>query len=400
MVRKSCIALTVALCTVWPSPRAVAEMRPLNTPHYRILTDLQPRLAEDLALRMEAMYREYSLRLTDFNPQNADKFQVYLFQKRRDYAVYTQDKLLTTGGIFIPSRNLLAAFLDGQGRDGLRRTLQHEAFHQFAHACFGRNMPVWLNEGIAQVFEEGIWTGKQFMIGQVPPRRLRQLELDLKERRWLPFREFVSLDETRWGKDLADARTSAARYDQAWAMTHFLIFATDDAGQPRYRTRMIVMLKSINQGQKPSDAFVDAFSDNFEGFEQRFMEYARTLRPSREATFLEYQGVLADMLIMLDKEGQRFDDIDEFRAYLTDGRMRLRYTKGDVQWSTATDPMTYFRDAAGRLMQRDQLYFSLRGGAPLPDIVCRPIDGLQFRTIFHDAADRPDHETIIETRTP
>src|SRR5208282_5455503 len=87
--------------------------------------------------------------------------------------------LAGTGGSFSASRHLLAAFLDGQGRDALRRTLQHEAFHQFASVAIGKNLPTWINEGLAQVFEEGIWTGDGFILGQVPPRRLRQLRKDM-----------------------------------------------------------------------------------------------------------------------------------------------------------------------------------------------------------------------------
>ena len=84
-------------------------------------------------------------------------------------------------GVFMPHRRLLAAFVEGVGRDGVRRTLQHEAFHQFAHETFGPNVPVWLDEGLAQVFEEAVWTGNGFVVGQVPPRRVRQLSLRVRE---------------------------------------------------------------------------------------------------------------------------------------------------------------------------------------------------------------------------
>ena len=47
------------------------------------------------------------------------------------------------GGMFLPGRNLLAAFLEGQGRQQLRRTLQHEAFHQFAYNAISPDLPIW-----------------------------------------------------------------------------------------------------------------------------------------------------------------------------------------------------------------------------------------------------------------
>ncbi len=389
-----CLVIAILLCS---TQSTFADLRVLDTPHYRIHTDLEQRLAEDLGVRMESMYAEYSVRLADFNPSSERRLEVYLFKDRKDYATFTGDSFTNTGGIFIPKRNLLAAFLEPQGRDGLHRTLQHEAFHQFAFLAIGTELPIWLNEGIAQVFEEGIWTGRQFMLGQVPPRRIRQLKQDIADQRIVSFQNFLATTDAQWRAGLRDENTGAAQYNQAWAMTHFLIYATDDAGKPKYRARLINMLKLIHAGTNGHTAFNSAFSDNFEGFQQRFMEYANSLKPTREANFAEHQGVLADMLVLLNNEGKRFKDVESFRKLMTDGGYRLKYSKGSVQWSTESDPAAYFKDAAGRTMNSQQLYFSPRAGAPLPDIVCEPAEGLRLRTVFHDGTNNTiDHETNIE----
>jgi hypothetical protein len=47
-------------------------------------------------------------------------------------------------------------------------------------------------------------------------------------------------------------------------------------------------------------------------------------------------------------------------------------------------------------MHGDRLHFLHRRGAPLPDVICRPIDGLQFRTRFYNARDRIEYEILIE----
>src|SRR6185295_13641529 len=135
-----------------------------------------------LARRMDAMFDDYSRRLADFNPDRRAKFEVYLFKKRSDYLTFTKNKVPNTGGVFMPGRDTLAAFLEGQGRDALRRTLQHEAFHQFAFNAISPNLTPWVNEGLATVFEEGIFMGRSFSLGQVPPRRVRQLQYDIQRR--------------------------------------------------------------------------------------------------------------------------------------------------------------------------------------------------------------------------
>jgi hypothetical protein len=350
--------------------------------------------------QIERMYDHSSARLSDFAPPHDRKFEVYLYRTRQQYLDLVGAGLMNTGGIFMPSRNLLAAFLEGQGRDSLRRTLQHEAFHQFALTTIGPRLPVWLNEGLAQVFEEGLWVGNEFHLEQVPPRRLRQLQQDMRDRRLMPFRQFLVISDADWNKDLRNATIGAARYNQAWAMTHFLVFAADENNPdvPRYRTRLTQMLKLIHNGEKAGDAFVHAFSSNIDGFQDNFIEYARALQPTQDATIIEHQGILADLLILLGKEGKRFDSVESFRDALVHGGYRLNYAKGNVHWSTESDPTVYFRDVQGRLMTHEQFYFSTRAAAPLPDMVCCPEQGKQFRTIFHDGPSRPDHETIIEGR--
>src|SRR6266567_889582 len=154
------------------------ELRTVQSKYYLLHSDLDDALLYDLGTRMDAMYAEYSRRLSDFDLKEDRKpLDAYLFAKKGDYTTFTDSRYLHTGGIFMAGKNQLAAYLEGQ-RDTLRRTLQHEAFHQFAYKAIGANIPIWLNEGMAQLFEEAIWTGDGFLMNQVPPRRIRQLESD------------------------------------------------------------------------------------------------------------------------------------------------------------------------------------------------------------------------------
>src|SRR5688500_16196698 len=106
--------LILGLCV---APACAGERRILSTRHYRIHTDLEKALAEDLAKRMDAMYDEYARRLSNFKaPPESKKFDVYLFAKRADYLKLTGGKSNNTAGITIPALNVVAAFLEGQGR--------------------------------------------------------------------------------------------------------------------------------------------------------------------------------------------------------------------------------------------------------------------------------------------
>ncbi|QOV89499.1 DUF1570 domain-containing protein [Humisphaera borealis] len=389
-----CILALVASANLAPA----AELRAIDTRHYRINTDLDRELATDISRRMDAMYDEYARRLAAFQPaDDVPKLEAYLFAKQKDYLAFTGEKLHNTGGVYIPRRNLLAAFLEGQGRDGLRRTLQHEAFHQFAYNAISKELPVWLNEGMAQLFEEAIWTGEGFWLGHIAPRRVRQIQNDLTKGKLIPFEKMLPMSQDEWATNLGnDGDLGATQYNQAWAMVHFLTFVADDKGQPIHRARLINMLRLLHEGKDADAAFKEAFSPNIKGFQDRFVEFGRSLEPTPTATIIERQGVLGDLYSELIKRGMKFANITQFKRAAVAGGYRMHYTKGELSWETEKDLKVYFSDMAGRALSPEQLYFEARPGAPLPDIVCRCHDDYQLRTRFHKSGDRFEHEVAVE----
>jgi hypothetical protein len=373
---------------------AAQPLRTFATPHYIIHTDLDEDFAADLGHRMDVMWQEYSRRLSEFSPPaNAPKLEAYLFARRVEFMQLTGNRFPNTGGIFIPSRNLLAVFLEGEGRDGIRRTLQHEAFHQFAQAAIGGDIPIWLNEGIAQIFEEGIWTGSTFLIGQVPPNRVRLLQDDIRENRLTDFRSFMNRTDAQWASNMRYKPIAIAQYNQAWAMAQFLIYATDENGQPRYRDRLLDMLRLIHAGHTGHSAFVQSFSDNYEGFQLRFNEWAHNLGPTAAATYAQHQAILADMLISLGTQGRQFADIASFRRCLDAGGYRLRSEDSPDQL-----PRNFFCDLAGKPLGPSQLFFATAPGSTAPDLVCRPAADLELRTHFlRDNSGTLDFETVVQS---
>lgn len=400
--RRTLLAAALALLVIGlASPRRAAaafEPRTIDTRHYRIQTDLDVELARDLSVRMDAMYDEYARRLSAFRADgDVPRLEVHLFRNQADYLAFTGETLQNTGGVYMPKRNLLAAFLEGQGRDGLRRTLQHEAFHQFAYNQISQNLPTWLNEGMAQMFEEAVWDGKVFWLGNVPPRRVRQLKADLNRGRLIEFANVLTMTQDKWAANLtADAELGATQYNQCWAMVHFLSFVNDEKGQPLHRRRLLSMLELLHAGREPEAAFREAFSSNVRGFQDRFFEYAAALEATPTATLVERQGVLADLLCELDKRGMRFTNVSQFKRAAVLGGYRMHYTKGDLTWESEKDLRVYFADMLGRPLADGELYFDRRPGAALPDVVCRCTKDFQLRTRFHRAGDRYEHEVLVE----
>jgi hypothetical protein len=365
----------------------------VRSKYYLIHSDLDDALLYDLGKRMDAMYDEYSRRMSDFDLR-ADRrpLDVYLFNRKADYASFTQNRYQNTGGVFVPARNQLVAYLEGQ-RDTLRRTLGHEAFHQFAFKATGANMPIWLNEGLAQLFEESIWTGESFLMNQVSPRRLRQLQSDIRTNRCMGLRAIMSLTPDRWSANLAaDPEAGATQYNQAWAMVHYMAYGEGgDNG-----SRLVTMLRLLAKGAKGEDAFTSSFGNNMEQFRAGFERHALSLKPSVESTLIDNQDVLADLFGQLSEKGKRYGSVYEFRKAAEVMKYRLRYTRGPIVWTA--EPAKFFRDADGVAYAPDEMCFEPRNGAPLPDLVLRKAGyRISLRARFYQAAGkRIEHEVLVE----
>lgn len=393
MTRSARTILILVVVLVAAAP-ADAGWRKFSSRHYRIHTDIPSPLAEELVVRLDEMYEEYARRLSGFGGVvDGEPSEVHLFARKNDFMKFTRNRHPNSTGVFVPRLNQLAAYLDD--RASLRRTLQHEGLHQFAFNAISPNLPAWLNEGMAVYFEEGLWTGKSFLIGQVSPDRLDRLRADMRHRRMIPFRQMMAMTQAEWNAAAAaDPERSTTLYNQAWAMVHFLVHS-HNGGEP-YRPRLLRMFRLIREGRPPQDAFAEAFSPNIDGFEARFNEFAAQLAPTEEATMLQRQEILTQMILLLHQRDKRFDDIDELREFVTAVRYRLRYSRGNETYETDADPSVYFHGPDGQALSRDRLFFWRRPDAPIDDLVCRWKDGLQFRTRFFYAGERIEHDIVPE----
>jgi hypothetical protein len=393
-----------AKAPVAPRPAAAPNspapvLRTFHSQHYTLHTDFEPGFAQDVARRMDAMYDEYSRRLDSLKPvAMPQRHELYLFARQSDYVRFVGAAFGSTGGAYIPGRNVIASFLEKQGHDAVRRTLQHEAFHQFAEQTFAGNLPIWLNEGMAQYFEEGLWTEAGFLLGQVSPHRLRQLQSDIKAGRLTPFDRFTTLSAEEWSGALSTRGQTRGmtQYNQAWAMVYFLINASDEAGQPLYRARFLRMLQLLRDGAKPQAALEQCFSANYEGFQKHFVAFASRVQASPEASYIERQEVLADMLIAARERNWAANDLAELQSTVAARKVSINYSRGQIHWTSDPDTSIYFRALDGSRFHTSELYLSPRRGAPLPDIVCHYSPALLLRTRFYRYGEKTYHDTQLE----
>jgi hypothetical protein len=239
-------------------------MRKYDTPYYQLYTDLGEADAREADLRMTRMFEEYQRRTAGFAGQVKGKFPFYLFKSKEDYLAAGAPQ--GSSGVFIQAggANWLMAAAGQRTSAYTWHIVQHEGFHQFIAATIPNEIPVWANEGLAEYFGEGIWTGDGFVTGLVSQERLEEVQAALRERRVKPFAQMLAMSAQAWGSKL-----EYSNYTQAWAMVHFL--AHGDGG--KYQAPFVQFMLKVGRGAAPDAAWRDVFGKDTAAFEQRFSAY-------------------------------------------------------------------------------------------------------------------------------
>lgn len=214
----STIALVRFICLITPVaptalPASTSPEKVLQSQYYTIHHDLDDAIAREAAIRLDKVFEEYRKRTTAFGGKIMTRLPVYLFSSHEDYVA--AGAVPGSAGVFMYDK--LMAVVGKKATPFTWKLLQHEGFHQFVHAVIGGNIPTWVNEGMAEYFEEAVFTGDTMLSGAVPQTRLVRVRKALQTGAFRPLEELMLITTETWNKEI-----SWINYDQAWSMVHFL----------------------------------------------------------------------------------------------------------------------------------------------------------------------------------
>ena len=264
-MRIKILLILLLLTSPVSAQRQARPMMEYPTPYYIIHTDLTGDQLREAELRMTRMAEEYHARTHQFAGDIHSKLPFFLFTREQDY--YDAGGATGTAGEFDPANNRLMAIAD-LGADGYPwHVIQHEGFHQFAHAVIGGELPIWVNEGMAEYFGEGLFTGDGFVTGVVPPERLAHIKQAMEDKQFRPIKEMMLLAHKDWNDEM-----SLTNYDQAWSMVQFLAHGENG----KYQGAFVNFMRAIGRGQQWTPAWIASFG-SAEGFEEKWQAYWRDL---------------------------------------------------------------------------------------------------------------------------
>ncbi|MBK9120673.1 MAG: DUF1570 domain-containing protein [Phycisphaerales bacterium] len=334
--RTALLSLVAAVLTCQAVPAtaqrsAIQPLRTIETRYYILHTDLDDDHVREAVQRITLMAEEYHRRTSGLGRTVTQRLPFYLFSDFRAYEA--NGGLPGSAGVFTGDR--LMAVVMPQNPAFTWYVVQHEGFHQFVYAAIGPNIPIWANEGLAEYFAQGIFTGHRFLLGAVPPERLARVKLAIREQKYLPLAEMMRLPQVAWNIDLR-----SYHYDQAWAMVHFL--AHGDNG--RYQDAFFDYLRDVSRGVAAERAWTSRMGTDIRAFQQRWEAYWTSLPdyPTEELYAEAATEVLTAFLARAFSQRQYFEEFEPFATAILSGEIQMHAQ----DWLPATLAQRVLEDRA------------------------------------------------------
>jgi Protein of unknown function (DUF1570) len=152
----------------------------------------------------------------------------------------------------------------------LWQVLAHEGFHQFIGYELGQQIPMWLNEGMAQYFETAFIIGSQFHVGQVSRSKLLYAQALIVNKQAPPLSQLIQWDHATF---YANANVA---YPMSWALVYYLVNSHDERfAQSEFRRYM----QDLKYGQDDYRSFQRRFGANIDHWQADFENYILHLQP-------------------------------------------------------------------------------------------------------------------------
>jgi hypothetical protein len=167
-----------------------------------------------------------------------------------------------------------------RARRRLFQRLFHEAFHayllNFVYPPRDGELPRWLNEGSAQIFETAVFEVGELRIGHADVERLEAVRQALAKNALLPLTDLLRSGAKQFqvAHD-GDKQVSDRYYLGSWALAFYLTFDRKLLGTPALDAYVL----RLQRRTEPLEAFRELTGQPLAEFERAFLHYLTHLHP-------------------------------------------------------------------------------------------------------------------------
>jgi tetratricopeptide (TPR) repeat protein len=196
-------------------------------------------------------------------PSRGRPTRLFLFRHSASFDSY-RDALLGTesdkDGIFFSRPSGSYIIIDGGAR-GYQRVAFHELTHQLIQGSYGF-VPLWVNEGMAGLFETFQLDGTRARAG-----RIERSDLQMLKTARIPLDQILTMNVR--SEDFLSGPRSRLVYAQTRLMMHYVL-----AGAPSLADRLPMYLDLVRARTEPVEAFERAFGMTLRQFEGELVAYS------------------------------------------------------------------------------------------------------------------------------
>jgi tetratricopeptide (TPR) repeat protein len=229
----------------------------VQSDHFRVLTDANEKQARHILDQFERMRWMFQTLFPKVNVDPAAPIIVVAVKTQKTFETlepeaYLAKGQLKIGGLFLqtPDKNYILLRLDAEQEQHPFAGIYHEYTHlQFSSA--GEWMPLWLNEGLAEFFQNTNIRNKDVQLGEPSIEDI----LYLRENRLIPLPVLFKVDHN--SPYYHEENKGSVFYSESWALTHFL--EVTDREKQTHRLQDYLALAS--QHEDPVVAAEKAFGD-------------------------------------------------------------------------------------------------------------------------------------------
>ncbi len=337
----------------WSASGADQWLR-VTTPHFELYTDAGEKAGRDAILHFEQV-RDFFQKASPVHSNEDFPVRILAFNGRDQFLPYS------------PNAQAIAYYAPGARRDfivmsDLSADSYKVAIHEYMHLVVrhsGLRIPVWLNEGWADVYSTLKPAKDGVAVGDLIPGRVQVLSQG-------PWLDFDTLTSVGVGSPIYnEGNRTGLFYGESWALVHMLFLAPD------YKDNFGKFLMALHRGSSAAEACETAygkpaaavFLDLRKYFERKRLfgaVYATTLTKAesepavaRASTF-EARLVLADLLASIGRSDLARQEYDQLE--------KLEPGQADLEQSLGFLALAHSDKAAAR--QHFSRSFAAGGGDP------------------------------------
>ena len=227
----------------------------VQSPHFVVLTDSNEKQARRLAAQFENMRSVFHQLFPNLANDAGSPITVLAVKDRKGFQALEPEAYLAKGqlnlaGLFLraPDKNYMLMRLDAEGEHPYSTV-----YHEYTHFMLSKAtwLPLWLNEGLAEFYENTDIHDKDVVLGQATSNEI----LYLRRTPLIPIQTLLLVDHT--SPYYHEDQKGSIFYAESWALTHYL----EVTDRLKNTNRVTDYAKFLIKGEDSVTAAQHAFGD-------------------------------------------------------------------------------------------------------------------------------------------